>query len=298
MGNGKNEETRFVIKSHRRKYQVSSFSFSCSDMIFKYLWIRWINKIELKMILYFFCSSPLNFFTCSLSLSWARWNTYFIRAIFLCTQKLNFRHTYALVSLQRKKDNAEYSMNALSERARNLFVNRRKALFPLFHGISCSKKLTRRSGKGTEKQSKLTYTDCMLRKVTWKCFLLCGIFERKRKFKVNVLGVLNNERDFSNGWSVFAASLSVWSGDYAEICEAFRERGIVYGVFRVDVMHSNGFCRSGSMEIVCNLFFMKANESPWARSSKESTWKTSKIQLKLLHVVPLPSIWFQITYNR
>jgi hypothetical protein len=38
-------------------------------MIFKYLWIRWINKIELKMILYFFCSSPLNFFTCALSSS-------------------------------------------------------------------------------------------------------------------------------------------------------------------------------------------------------------------------------------
>lgn len=163
----KNEETRFVIKSHRRKYQVSLLSFSCSDMIFKYLWIRWINKIELKMILYFF-SSSLNFFTHSLipSLSRARWYTYFIRAIFLCTQKLIFRHTFALVSLQRKKDNAEYSMNALSERARNLFVNRRKALFPLFLGIPCLKKLTRRGRKkrnGKSKENSHTLIACYMK---------------------------------------------------------------------------------------------------------------------------------------
>ena len=40
--NGKNGKTRFVIKSHWRK----NFR-SCSDMIFKYLWNQWINKIEL-----------------------------------------------------------------------------------------------------------------------------------------------------------------------------------------------------------------------------------------------------------
>lgn len=130
------------------KYQVSSLLLSCSDMIFKYLWIRWINKIELKMILYFFVFAQLLH-----SLSRARWYTYFIRAIFLCTQKLNFRHTYALVSLQRKEDNAEYSMNALSERARNLFVNRRKALFPLFPSIPCLKKLTRRGNTAKAKKT-------------------------------------------------------------------------------------------------------------------------------------------------
>lgn len=42
------------------KYQVYSFRFFCSDMIFKYLWNQWINKIELKMILYFFPSCALS----------------------------------------------------------------------------------------------------------------------------------------------------------------------------------------------------------------------------------------------
>jgi hypothetical protein len=135
------------------------------------------------------------------------------------------------VSLQRKKDNAEYSMNALSERARNLFVNRRKALFPLFHGISCLKKLTRREEKQREKSKENSHTlIACWGKLHGNASLLCGIFRKREKGNLKWMfsGCWIMKETFRNGWSVFAASLSVWSGDYAEICEAFFGKGKLF----------------------------------------------------------------------
>lgn len=77
---GKTEKLDLLSNLIGGKYQVYSFRFFCSDMIFKYLWNQWINKIELKMILYFFLM------LCSALLSCAQWCTYFIRAIFFYTQ--------------------------------------------------------------------------------------------------------------------------------------------------------------------------------------------------------------------
>lgn len=123
------------------------------------------------MILYPLPPPPLSSL---FSLSLSRWYTFFIRPLSrLVYAKLNFRHTTSSRELCTKRRNGRKcwifdECFCQRKKARNLLCKQKKSVFLLFLGIPYLEKLTWRGGR--EAWGKLTCSDCMLKKVTRKCF--------------------------------------------------------------------------------------------------------------------------------